>query len=137
MNQQYPNHDHAPITATLMALEKRLAALPHYFGRNCIKFENNVFAWMRHLSSEYTGGFWNFYELSNGGFFMAPAQDAITLCCEGNYYEGTMSAEAAGIVVCLYAMSNANFDFPEDLYWNLRDYAADHAEAEEIFAAID
>lgn len=137
MSQSNATPAQSVVIATLVTEKERFAVLPRYFGRECVRFENDVFTWMQHLSADYTGGFWNFYELSNGGFFMAPRQGNMTLCCEGNYYEGTMSAEAAGIVACLYAMGNARFQFPEDLYWNLRDYAEEHAEVEEILAAID
>jgi hypothetical protein len=41
----------------------------------------------------------DYYELSNGGFYMAPCLDKkLTMFVEGNGYEGILSADAAGIV---------------------------------------
>jgi hypothetical protein len=96
---------------------------------------------MRHLSAEYRGGFWQFFELSNGGFYMAPEVDHLHLSAVGNGYEGRVSADAAGITACLYALSHLPFDIPDDRivshYYQLGDFAAEHAEAAAIFAAID
>lgn len=48
------------------------------------------------LSEDYNGGFWNFYTLTNGGFYMAPAGDKrMRLEVDGNGFSGEMSADAA------------------------------------------
>ncbi len=49
------------------------------------------------LSSDYHGGYWEFYKLSNGGFYMA--QDTgrkFQVFCE-NGFAGELSADALGI----------------------------------------
>ena len=57
-----------------------------------------VFGWLDALSEDYNGGFWNFYTLTNGGFYMAPAGDKrMRLEVDGNGFSGEMSADAAGI----------------------------------------
>ena len=38
--------------------------------------EYAVYAFMRKLSNQYTGGYWSYLELSNGGFYMAPSHEA-------------------------------------------------------------
>ncbi len=60
----------------------------------------------------------------------------------GNGYRGEMTAEAAGITVCLFAFSHLSFAylqtevFARHFHW-LREFALGHSEARQIFAAID
>jgi hypothetical protein len=72
---------------------------------------------------------------------MAPECAPLQVCVHGNGYEGQMSADAAGITACLFALSHLSFRIPNDLisrhYYQLRDFALEHAEATEILAAID
>jgi hypothetical protein len=57
-------------------------------------------------------------------------------------YKGQMSADAAGIMVCLFTFSLLSFEYPREavfsrhFFW-LRDFALGHPEATQIFAAID
>ena len=136
-----------PVTASLVASNRRLTFLPTYFGpRLMMRGESLVYAWLRRLSEDYNGGFWNYYELSNGGFYLAPELTG-QLCLEvdGNGYSGELSADAAGIVATLFtlgqlAADNQGTDVADvliDRYHFLRDFARDHAEAAEIFRAID
>lgn len=61
-----------------------------------------VFGWLDALVEGYNGGYWNFYTLTNGGFYMAPANyDRMRLEAVGNGFGGEMSADAAGIVATL------------------------------------
>ena len=52
-----------------------------------------------------------------------------------------MSAEAAGIIATLFAFSHLSFQYQSERltegYGRLYAYSADHAEAAEIFQAID
>ncbi len=131
------------ITASRVADAARLLFLPTYFGRDMMKVETAIFRHMSELCESYHGGFWHFYELSNGGAFMAPASDApLAIGVYGNHYSGTMSAEAAGITATLFALSHLTFNYPDadvliERFHQLRDFAADHAESSAIFAAID
>ena len=136
-----------PVTASLVASNRRLTFLPTYFGpRLMMRGESLVYAWLRRLSEDYNGGFWNYYELSNGGVYLAPELTG-RLCLEvdGNGYSGELSADAAGIVATLFtlgqlAADNQGTDVADvliDRYHFLRDFARDHAEAAEIFRAID
>ena len=138
-----------PVTASLVASNRRLTFLPTYFGpRLMMRRESLVYAWLRRLSEDYNGGFWNYYELSNGGFYMAPKiNGSLRLQNEGNYADQTVSADAAGIVVTLYALSylvEQTCGADEDtamvfsvLSDSLRQFAAEHTEASAIGALID
>ena len=133
-----------PIIATLVPEGRRLHILPRYFGNRSRRGEALVYYWMRSFCQEYDGGYWEFYELSNGVFFMAPkmgAEATFRLVNPMNYFEGGVSPEAAGLIVCLMAFSALAAETEEDryiiLFDKLRDYALQHSEAGSIFRAID
>ena len=138
-----PVSEKASILATKIVDDARINALPKHFPHSFLVVENVVYSFAKKLCSAYSGAYWEFYELSNNGFFMAPSLSA-KLDVEvpfGNGYEGKMTADAFGITVCLFAysyMSEAHpvADFAE-YYWRLRDFAGNHAEAAAIFSAID
>src|SRR5450631_1597090 len=130
------------IEAREVANDERLQTLPRHFGRHMLTVEYAVYALMRKLASQYSGGYWAFFELSNGGFYMAPeCETELRICVDGNGFEGTMSADAAGITVCLFALSHLSFQIADDSiaehFHRLRDFALEHAEASAILSAID
>lgn len=133
---------HQPITASLLSEESRMGFLPAFFGQAMTIGEGLVYCWMRNLSEDYRGGSWDYFKLSNGGFYMAPHTSKkfrVLVAC--NYFEGELSADAAGIVATLYALcelaNRTASDRIVDLYHLLRDYAGEHPDAGQIFAAID
>jgi hypothetical protein len=104
--------------------------------------EHAVYHFMREFVREYKGAFWEFYELSNGGFYMAPASEPVRFDVHSNGFAETVSADAAGIIVCLFAFSHLSFQRPEQdvfsrHFHKLREFALSHAEAKLILAAID
>jgi len=130
------------ITATRVEdAAQRLRCLPDLFGARCVVVESAIFNTLRMLCSRYDGGFWNFYRLSNGGFYMAPdiASPLVLLC--PNHYEVTLSADSAGIVACTYAYSHLSFlpggEACAHAYRKLSAYVADHADYPAIRAATD
>lgn len=142
------------VTAKRVPVRSRLNTLPKHFGAHMLRVENAVYDFLRALSEDYSGGFWQFYELSNGGFYMAPApsfhakvgrakaaEKKLRIKVAGNGYEGEMSADAAGIVACLFAFSHLSFRLESETLGNhyqwLRDFALDHPEASAIMSAID
>lgn len=115
------------------------------FGPRYLQLESFVFDVAASLSPAYHGGRWTFFSLSNGGFFMAPAGERLQYRVEcDNGYEGSMSASAFGVTVCLYAYSllsfSANNSFAgicAEHYHRLRAFALLHDEATAILAATD
>jgi Antirestriction protein len=104
--------------------------------------ESAVYTYMRQICPGYAGGYWRFLELSNGGCYLAPEVDvAFDLRVDGNGFKGAMSADAAGITACLFALSHLSFRISEDCiadrFHLLRDFALSHREARAILAAID
>jgi hypothetical protein len=131
-----------PIVAREVADDERLQTLPRHFGRDMLTVEGAIFTFMRELSPHYTGGYWTFFELSNGGFYMAVQTDARFLIgVDGNGFEGEMTADAAGITACLFALSHLSLNATNESmarhFHLLRDFALAHPEARAIFAAID
>ena len=120
----------------------RLNTLPAHFGRLMLNVESMIFSCMSEICDEYRGGYWEFFNLSNGGFFMAPVvEEKMSISVAGNYYEGTMSGDAAGIVATLMALSRMAFvtdseNIVNHFYW-LKNFVEDHPEAESIYRAID
>ena len=94
------------------------------------------------LSTDYHGGYWEMYWLNNGGFMMTPRADAPFHVASQNGYDGSLSAQAFGIVVCMFTFSHLSFtpslsDVCAEHYHLLREYAMDHAEVRDILAATD
>jgi hypothetical protein len=107
------------------------------------RLEPHVFTMAERLSPDYHGGYWLFYGLSNGGFYMAPDSEAIHVVRSENGFVGPMSSDALGVTACLYAFSHLSFGggtFAEacaEQYHRLREYMLDHGEAGAILGAID
>ncbi len=138
------NKAHTLITSSLVSEDARLDFLPNFFGpRRMMRGESLVYDWLGTLSKDYRGGYWNFYKLSNGGFYMAPERsDKLRLIVEGNWFDDELSPDAAGIVATLFALSQLANEFQDerliDLFYLLREYVAEgHPEGGLIFQAID
>lgn len=129
----------------------RMGFLPRVFGsRSYMQGESLVYTWMRRLSPDYTGGFWEYYDLSNRGFFMAPNAESCAIhegrpallirCEEGNGFEGLLSPEAAGVLATAFAINHMLFTghpHLEDAYYRLKDFVFEHAESRLLIAALD
>lgn len=137
-----------PLTATLLPDTQRLHFWPQHFSGipRWILLEPHIFGWMDRLCEDYSGGIWNLYALSNGGAFMAPEPDGDdgekwTLFNPMNGNGGELSAEAAGIAVCMMTYSHhamrTECDAMTEHYYRLRDYALNHAECNAIMHIID
>ena len=133
------------VTRTLVPEYQRLIITEKLFGTWFpMRIEPVVFSLAERLSRDYHGGYWDFYTLSNGGFYMAPSTDrSFHVICQ-NQFEGDLSADAFGITVCLYAYSNLSFSGPDafsdicfDHYHWLREYMMDHPEVRAILGATD
>ena len=133
------------ITRNAVPTHRRTPVAAELFGLNFpMKLEPLIFNLTDHISDNYAGGYWDFYMLSNGGFYMSPRHDEpFNVSCE-NGHEDHLSGDALGIVVCLYVYSHLSFigknGFDEicvEHYHLLREFALDHEEARGIFSAID
>jgi len=130
------------INPTLVSEASRAGTLHSVFGRHAMRAESLTFSWMRRLNSKYEGGYWNFYTLSNNGFYMAPKLGQIVhMSNPENWFDGAVTPDAAGIIASLFAQNQlcnqTAIDEHIELYYALREYAAQHPEHRLIFKAID
>lgn len=132
------------ISRQLVSADRRVIHSAELFGINFPqRLEPAIYGFADQLSSGYHGGYWHFYTLSNGGFYMAPDDGQPFHVRSENGWDGIMSADAFGIVACLYAYSHLSFTVGEfgevcarHYHW-LRAYVMEHAEAGEILGATD
>lgn len=139
--------EYTPVTASLIASTDRMKFYPAAFGKtHMMRGEALVFDYMGRLSQDYKAAFWHFYELSNGGYYMAPAIDTeMHVEVAGNWFSGSMPADAAGIVATLFALGQLAAEAQDtkegdvliNRYHALREYALEHANSTAILRAID
>ena len=133
------------ITRQQVADKLRSKHTADLFGiRFPLNIEPAIYSIAGNIAAEYDGAYWEFYTLSNGGFYMAPSSDQHYQVSCDNGYEGKLSADALGITACLYAYSHLSFSsnqaFAEicaNHYHWLRAYMLEHTEASVILGAID
>lgn len=137
------------ITATTVPQNRRMLFLPRLFGALFLAGENHVYSTALKLSKDYSGGSWAFKELSTGGGYMVPeCAETLSVSVSGNWFEGELSADAAGIVFTLFTLNaliwhthskeaTGLLDKLVLQFERLQQYARQHAESHLIFAAID
>jgi hypothetical protein len=136
------NEAQTRITSAVVPDELRLNVLARYLGRHYPTGESYVYDWAARLDRTYQGGLWHFFTLSNGGFYMAPAQSGrVHAHWHLNGYSDMMGADAFGITVTLYALCHLAEKTLDDAiierYHQLREFASQHVEAANILRAID
>jgi hypothetical protein len=132
----------SPVVATRVPENERDHFLYRQMGGSFLLFEHAVYAMLEHASEDYSGGTWEFYALSNGGFYMAPCADLpLRICSFGNGFEGLLSPDAAGIFACAMALSHLSFRLRDEntssKFHLLREFHGDHPEAAALFRALD
>lgn len=130
-------------TARLIPERQRMGFLPKLFGNRLFMLgEGVVYHFMGDMCSADTGGLWAFVAIPDGTGYMRPkANGTYSMSCAGNQWEGDVSADAAGIIVTLMALSQMSFDDQTDTcaenFHALRDFVSGHPEAKHIYRAID
>lgn len=132
------------LTATVVSGHQRTRFWLQHFGNipQWLILEPHVFGWMDRLCTDYNGGSWHFYTLSNGGAFMAPESDERWSLFNGMNGNGAeMGAEAAGITACLMTYSHhacrTESEAMTEHFYRLREYALYHPDSLAIFSLID
>jgi hypothetical protein len=130
------------ITAELVNdSQDRMNCLHRIADHRCVILEHTINEMLRGMTDDYDGGYWSYYNLSNGGFYMSPALNCTySLSCE-NMFEREVSADTAGIIACAMAYSHLSFMTNGDCfaaaYYQLSDYIFQHDDASLIRAALD
>ena len=132
------------VTRELVPEDQRMAITERLFGLHFpLQFEPVVYGITQRMANDYRGGYWNFYTLSNGGFYINLADEKTYQVVCDNMFEGDLSGDALGIVACLYAYSHLSFAGDAfahnyaDHYHRLREYMMDHPEVRAILGATD
>ncbi len=131
------------ITASILEPEAYNEFLKSVLTPNLmLRGEILVYSYMEQLCEQYRGGSWKIIRLDNGAWYMAPkTPDPMHLKWSNNFFDGVMSADAAGIVATLFAINDLALSYElESLqasYNKLLDFAMSHPEAGLIGAAID
>ena len=132
------------VTRELVPEDRRMGVVEQLFGTAFpLQLEPVVYGITDRMAEDYDGGYWDFFTLSNGGFYMAPADDRIFHVKCQNMYEGDLSADALGIVACLYAYSNLSFSLSDVAldyarhHGLLREYMVEHPEVRAILGDTD
>ncbi len=111
--------------------------IPHLF----LVFETLVYHYAGTFSKDYCGGDWNYYELSNGGFYMSLHSNNDFHVVIGNYCDGYLSANALSIVATLCALFKLTNEHGQTYllrsYQQLKEFVSNHPEASEILRAFD
>jgi hypothetical protein len=130
------------ITATSVPDTKRNTFLTRHFDTHAGIVERQVYAQLRQLCPDYHGGHWEFYDLSNGGCYLAPtAASRYRVIVPGTQDEVSLSADATGITVTLFSLCRLSFRFPSmhvyvDRFDHLYHFSVAHPERRLISAAI-
>ncbi len=132
------------ITCTVVPEPERLSFVEKLFGlRYVTLLEPTVFDMAGMLAADYSGGYWEFFSLSNGGMYAAPRGDTtFNVCCQ-NGFESKLSANALGLTAYLYAYSELSFgegafgDLCATQYHLVREYMFQHKEVKAILRAVD
>lgn len=133
------------VTFKIVGNSARNNFLYNKVGNALIAVENAVFNTASSICEDYDSGFWEFAELTNGGFFMYPTSETPFSCNAENFAEETVSAEAFGIVCTLYALSHVSFKWKAssvaerivEAYHSLLEYSRTREDHAQIAALID
>lgn len=137
------------ITANVIPENRRMAFMPRLFGGWYNLAENHLCKTAEKLSADYTGGRWEFKELSIGGGYLVPeCGERFNVSVAGNWFDGELSADAAGIVFTLFTLNALIWHAYNNGYSHIQDklitqqerlkmFAGQHEESGKIFAAID
>lgn len=125
--------------------ESREAFLLRHFGSGYSWVEGAAYEFLKDLSNMTADvretSTWHWYELSNGGAYMAPGLVSGVVHLKTNWYEGNLSTEAAAIIACLHTFNVLAFHGQGEAFeWHfrwLRRFAVRHVEAIEILDACE
>ena len=139
------------ITCQLVSNDNRLNFLPDIDNQLFMLIENTIYDFASEHITNYTGGHWEFVELSNGGKFMYPSNDKkILLNNVMNYFSKEVKAVTAGLSITALAFgrlasrAHSKWDMEStvkfDSYFHkLKDYAIslDNQETMDFLRFID
>lgn len=135
------------MTAVTVADNERDTFLVELFGkRHFLAGDTLLYSLGRELAEDhFVGGFWLYRRVSNGALYAAPEKpERMTITSFGSQSEFDVSADAAGIILTLYAIgrlmeritSDEELELLDQRYYALLDYAKTLPESTAIRNAI-
>lgn len=111
-------------------------------------FENAIFDLMRKLCSDYHGGGWSYFELSNGGWYMAPDDEEEYILEDWAGRPCVLSADGAGLAITMYLVNHLSWMYhhegqpvkskaADDHYHALRFFSYQHPDMVAIWEVLD
>jgi hypothetical protein len=88
-----------------MLRSDRLSFLPDLFGNDFLAGEMQVYALAVKHITDYCGGFWHFIRIPEGGGYMMPDGDRFHLTNPDNWFDRSVSADAAGVIITALAIN--------------------------------
>ncbi|HNG61414.1 MAG TPA: antirestriction protein [Cellvibrionaceae bacterium] len=135
------NNPNQSIEKQLVPVSMRATALMRHFPSSWFNVENQVFTVMSQIAPDYCGGDWDFIELSNGAFFMAPTRPYKIVVPFGCYFECELGAEACGLLAMMFAYGRLLEQTGDDAFlhhWSaLGDFIAHHPDKLLLNRALD
>ena len=116
------------ITRTKCPDSEKLDFLPTHVGKEFLQYENLVYTLMAKACENYSGGFWDYYSILNGGFYMLFDSDKpLRLQWSVNYFDGELSSDAASIGINFMAQNALSWETRSesstDAFYAFREYA--------------
>lgn len=106
VNQSSKSRSKQAIAAALVTdTNLRLHWLSRAAGNHGGRLQCTVAEMLAKLDEDHSGE-WDFFALSNGGFYMAPASDRAFRLTSVHGFAAEVGANAAGIVACVMAYSD-------------------------------
>ncbi|HBX7959759.1 TPA: antirestriction protein [Klebsiella pneumoniae] len=139
---------HARQTMLNVEESDRLSFLPDLFGNDFLAGEMQVYAIAVKHITDYCGGFWHFIRIPEGGGYMMPDGDRFHLTNPDNWFDRSVSADAAGVIITALAINRRiwlhhergdaaltrHLMLRESQLW---DFIDSHDECAAIYAALD
>ena len=131
------------ITATLFPDYERPRFTYQLYGPNLmLSGEFSVGDIHDQMTGRGQSGYWNYYKLSNGGFYMAPKKDErLHITWPHSDFDDVLTSDASGVVATLFTLKFILVEFRdahvEAMFLKLEDFARSHAESQKILRAID
>lgn len=152
--KQATSNEREAIRFEVVSQDDRFAFLTKHLGDFGVYAEHLAHQSLRDMASAYKGGYWEYYRLSNGGFFIAPVApesgpDKLRLVIPSVRFDKDVSYQAAGIIATGFGInltiessantdSRDNKDYPKlrDQICKMFDYFPYHAEQRKLYAAF-
>ncbi|HFC7422706.1 TPA: antirestriction protein [Neisseria meningitidis] len=129
------------ITERVASETERMDFLPSRLGNATHLFESRLFSWAEQTAKNYDGGYWDFVELSNGGFYCRPEDDKIYHCENIAGKTADVKNDVIGLFATCAALADISWHVKDDrilqYYEAVRAFIALHPEHRTLWRLMD